>query len=1024
MHISEFSVRRYQFTIVAFLMLAAVGVASIFSIPKTEDPAIVAPSYMIFAVYPGASPADMERLVVDKIEERLKELEAIKTIKSDVQDGVAFTMIEFFYGENADTKYQEVIRQVNIAKADLPADIMRLDIERATTSGVIIMQLALVSDQASYKDLGDYGEILKKRLEAVPSVKNAAYWAAPDQQVRIMLDPEKCVERGISVEQVIGTIQAANVNIPAGSVDVGSRKYNIKSCGQFTSIDQIRNTVISSGPSGIVRLRDVAAVFLQDADQNYIGRFNGKRAIFVTATQKDNQQIFKTFETLNVKTADFEKTLPSTIKLERGFDQSRNVGKRVGGLTEDLILAILLVLVTLLPLGTRASIIVMISIPLSLAIGITLLNYTGYSINQASIAGFVIALGLLVDDSIVIVENIARFIRNGYKPIEAAIAATKQIGPAVIGTTATLLFAFVPLLFLPGVPGQFIRSLPIAVVYAVLASLLVAFTVIPFLSSRVLREEKHFEGNAIYRFTMKWIHQLYRPVLRLALHWRWMTISLAALMVIGSLMLVPHVGFSLFPKAGIPQFLVSVNLPEGSSLQETDRIVRIVERELDKTGQVKYYFSNVGKGNPPVYYNIVAKNERNNLGEVLAEFNEYDIEKSPKMLDSLRSVFNCVPGCRIVVQEFEQGPGFDAPIAIRLIGDNLDSLSRAAEIIEQTMEQTEGTMYVDNPIRVNRQDLRVVVDREQAGMYGVLPAEIDKTVRFAVAGLSGGKYRTKEGKEYDINISLPQGKKQSLDALDRTYVSSMSGAQVPLRQLGSVAFETSPTVIRHYNRQRSITVTSFTKTGYNTDKVTKTILAKIDKINLPAGIRYMPSGEIESREESFGGMGTAVIVALFGIFAILVLEFGTFKSTLIVLSVIPLGIVGGILALLFTGNTLSFMASIGFVALIGIEVKNSILLVDFTNQLREKGVGLDEAIQQAGEIRFFPILLTTLTALGGLLPLAIQNSPMYSPLAWVIIGGLITSTILTRIVTPVIYKTFAPDIQIYRGESHEGQVTK
>jgi multidrug efflux pump subunit AcrB len=328
-----------------------------------------------------------------------------------------------------------------------------------------------------------------------------------------------------------------------------------------------------------------------------------------------------------------------------------------------------------------------------------------------------------------------------------------------------------------------------------------------------------------------------------------------------------------------------------------------------------------------------------------------------------------------------------------------------------------GTLYVNDPIRVFRTDLRVVVDRQKAGLLGVPTAEIDRTVRLALAGIEAGKIRDgKDDRSVTVRLPTPagdgraNGSRQALDALNSVYVPSVTGALVPLRSLASVRFEASPPVIQHYDAERSVTVTSFVQTGYNTDKLTHQIMDSITKMGLPPGYHFNEGGEIESRRESFGGLGSAVIVTIFGMLGILILEFRTFKSTLIVAAVMPLGVVGGILALFLSGNSLSFMAMVGFVALMGIEIKNSILLVDFTNQMRAAGAGLDEAIEKAGEVRFLPIVLTTLTAIGGLLPLALQGSGLYSPLAWVIIGGLISSTLLARLVTPVMYKLLAPTI--------------
>ncbi len=1010
MKITEFSVRRYQFTIVTFLMMVALGVTSLMNIPMAEDPSLNVPSYVVAAVYPGASPIDMEHLVAEKIESALKELDDLKTIKTDVEDGVCVVNVEFYFGSDPDAKYNDVLRQVNAVRNDLPAGLQRLDVTRITTSDVNIAQVALVSEHASYQHLDECADQLKKRLEIIPGVKRSSSWAIPEREVGVALDLQKLSRTGVPLNQVLGIVQASNVNIPGGSVDIGRRKFNITSGGEYESVEQVAQTIIGAGPAGVVRLADVATVELRDAELSYYGRYNGQRAVFVTASQKEHQQIFRTSAEVDATLKEFAATLPPGITLERGFDQSKNVAARLNGLSKDLILAIGLVLLTLLPLGTRASVVVMISIPLSLAMGFALLYLTGFSLNQLSIAGAVVALGLLVDDSIVVTENIARFIRNGRKPVEAAIDATKQIGVAVLGTTATLIFAFVPLLFLPGAPGEYIRSLPASVIFTVIASLVVAFTIIPFLASRLLRSEEDPEGNRIYRVTMGWIHRTYRPVLEGALKHPWRTIGIASALFLGSLALLPVVGFSLFPKAGIPQFHVTVKTPEGSSLTETEQATLFVERILRSRCDLQYVFTNIGGGNPQVYYNVARQRERATVGHVFAELSHFDPGTTPSLFDSLRAVFASYPNAVIQLKEFENGPPLDAPIAIRVLGENLDTLRLLAGRVERLLEETPGTQYIDNPLKVMKTDVRIAVDRDRAGMVGVQTAEIDRTVRLAVAGLQTGSFRTREGDEYPIVIRSPRNKRQSMDALDRISVGSATGAQVPLRQLGVVTFESSPGSITRYNKERSITVTAYTRTGYNTDRVTKDVLARLEKERFPSGYRTMAAGEIESRQESFGGMGTAITVAIFAIFAILVLEFGTFRSTLIVLSVIPLGVIGGILALLFTGNTLSFTAIIGFVALVGIEVKNSILLVDFTNQLREEGMDVDRAIAQAGEIRFFPILLTTMTALGGLLPLALQDSALYSPLAWVIIGGLVTSTILTRVVTPVMYKVFAPAV--------------
>jgi multidrug efflux pump subunit AcrB len=1022
MNLAAFSVRRWQFTVVVFGMLAALGGSSLLSIPKAEDPTFPYPNFAIAVVYPGAVPTDLEKLVVDPIEAKLKALDEVKTLKAEMSDGLAVLNIEFNAGTDPDRKYDDVLRELNALRPTLPGDLQSIEVKKFNASNVNILQVALVSDTAPSLTLQELADRLKKRLDTAPGTKDATRWASPAQEVRVSLDLERLAAVGLTPPQVVSAIRATNSNIPAGSVDVGQRKFNVKTTGDYASIAQVEDTVVAARGEALVRLRDVAQVELRDSEATHLGRFNGRRAVFVTVAQRDGQNIFQVRQRLEKQLEAFRKELPTSVQLETGFDQARNVSHRLDGFLSDFGLAIALVLLTLLPLGWRAAVVVMISIPLSLAIGVAALHLTGFSINQLSIVGFVIALGLLVDDSIVVVENITRFLREGYSRREAAVEATRQIAVSVLGCTATLIFAFLPLLFLPGAPGLFIRSMPVAVVFTVLASLFVSLTIIPFLASLMLRKEEHPDGNWFLRALNRVVDVSYRRVLHGALARPWLTVGVAVTLFVGSVALVPVIGFSLFPKAGLPQFRVTVETPDGSNLGTTDRAVAFVEKQLAGRPEIRAVMANVGQGNPRIYYNVAQTNQKSNTAEVFVTTADLHPPEMARLVSELRGRFARYPGAKIELKEFENGPPLDAPVALRVIGERFDVLEPLAAEVEKLLQETPGTTYVRNPSTDRKADLRVAIDREKAGLQGVALADLDRSVRMGLAGIEVGRYRDERqvDEAYKINVMLPRkDERPTLDALDRVYVPSALGGQVPLAQLSHLELEGSPTTINHYNKERSITLTADVLPGYNTDKVTRAVLAKAAGMKLPSGYRIVPAGEYESRQESFGGLGSAIIVAAFGVLAVLVLEFRTFRSTAIVASVIPLGIIGGVLALALTGNTLSFTAAIGFIALIGIEVKNSILLVDFTNQLRAKGMGLREAIEQAGKLRFIPILLTTATALGGLLPLALENSALYSPLAWVIIGGLLSSTMLTRLVTPVVYELLAPEVALEAGASVE-----
>jgi multidrug efflux pump subunit AcrB len=1010
MKITELAVKNYQFTLVVFLLLIAIGIFSFISIPQSEDPEFSIPIIPVFAIYPGASPIDIEQLVVDKVEKSLNELDDIKSIKSTIKDGVASVVIEFSANSDPEKKFDEVSRQINSVRSSMPQDLYSLEAIKVSAGNTNIIQSAIVSENYSYADLKKYAEDIRDQIAAIPAIKKAEAIAFPERELRIAVDLPKLSQLRLSLTQVMSAIQSENANIPGGSVELGPKKFNVKTSGSLKSLDEVEHTIVGSNQGQLVYLKDIATVTWNYEDMRYFARYNGKRAVILIASMKHMQNIHDTRDQIYEKFDAFEKKLPAGIKLERGFDQAENVSNKLGRLQFDFTFAILLVLITLLPLGIRASGIVMVSIPLSVMIGLTGLYFTGFSINQLSIVGSVIALGLLVDDSIVVVENISRWIREGHKPFEAAIKATRQIGPAVLGCTATLIFAFLPLMFLPGMAGKYMMVLPVSVVYIVLGSLFVALTIIPFISSLFLKGDVDPHGNRVLQAFNKGIDFTYARALKWSLMNPAKTLILATVFFGITFALVPLIGFSLFPKAGMRQFFITVETPKGSTIWETDKAVRYVESVVSKKTEINYYMSNIGKGNPMIYYNTFQKSEQSNLGELLCETTLSKQPEITKFLDQLRDSLNQYVNAKIYVYEFENGSPVDAPIALRIVGDDLDTIQSLANRIEDIMKLTHGTTYTKNPLSESLTDIKINVNSAKAGIFGVPAVEIDRTVRLALAGMSVGKFRNTDGNEYNINVRLPKDKANTVETLGNIYVSALTGAQIPLSQLSAIGFESSPTLIQHYNKERSVTLTSFVKTGYNTDLVTREILAKVALLNMPDGFRVVPSGEIESRKESFAGIGSAILVAIFGIFAILILEFRTFRSTLIVLSVIPLGIMGGILMLFFTGYTLSFSAAVGFVALVGIEIKNSILLVDFTNQLRRQGVQLNEAIIRAGEIRFLPVLLTTMTAIGGLMPIALSKSGMYSPLAWVIIGGLITSTLLARLVTPVMYKLIPPEV--------------
>ncbi len=1012
MKLLEYAVKFPQMTMLFAAMLVLIGVSTIINMPRSEDPELSAPDFPIVVVYPGASPEDLEELVVDPIEQEVSSLENIKHIRTTIRDGLAVIDVVYQHGVDVDEKYQEVIREVNNMRNELPAEIYSIDIQKWLPSNVNVIQAALISENASFDMMKEYSENFEEELEKLPMLKNVDIYGLPDKIIRVELKLDKIGQMHIPLNAVLGSIQSEAVNIPGGSADAGTQTFNIQTNGSYENIDEIKNTIVYSVNGKNILLRDIANVYFDFEKPKYVTRLNSHRCVFVAAALKPNENITAAQKIYSPVINNFKATLPSNIDLVQNFDQADNVNNRLSGLGIDFMIAIALVSITLLPLGYRAAIIVMISIPLSLSMGVTLINLLGINLNQLSIVGFVVALGLLVDDSIVVVENIERWLREGHSRLEAVLKGTRQIALAVVGCTLALIIAFFPLVLLPGASGDFIRSLPAAVITSVLSSMVVSLTIIPFLSSILLREEKNPEGNIFLRGLKKVISGSYSVVLNKALNRPIVTTIIAGAIFAASLMLFPVIGFSLFPPSEKPQFLIDITTPPQSNLDYTDFIAKKIELELRNYPDIKYFASNVGRGNPQIYYNVLQKNEQHNFAQLFVQLDEHTKRsRKAEIIEELRKKWTPFTGAKIEVKNFEQGPPVIAPVEVRMFGDNLDSLRMLSSRVEDMLKNTEGTIYIENPLRTLKSDIQVDINKDKAGMLSVSTGDINKTVRLAAAGFNLGKMTDADGNDYDILVTKEKNNLRSLDAFDNLFVNNYRGTAIPLNQLSTLKLKSSPSIINHRDKIRTVSVSAFVKEGYLNDNVINVVKAKMDNLNLPPGYAFEMGGEIEQREESFGGLTNIIIATIFMFIAVLLLEFKTFKSTLIVLSVIPLGIVGAVLALLLTGNSLSFVAVIGLIALAGIEVKNTILLVDFTNQLREEGRTLDKAIREAGELRFLPIILTSLTAIGGLLPIALSDNPLISPLAIVIIGGLISSTILSRLVTPVIYKLIPPKIK-------------
>ncbi len=1009
MKLPKLAIENYQFVIILIGLALFMGINSYTSMPRSEDPNPKFPNYSIVAIYPGVGPEDLEELVVKPIEDALEEVADINKVETNIEEGLVVFRIEGQFGLDTEDLYDEILREVNNIRADLPDDLYSLDIEQFSPRlRVAVQQFAVYSENATYGELEDLADDFAYQLEKVKGVQNAEVRAFPEEEVRVSLDFQRMSAQNIDLKRVVGALQGENLNIPGGDIKASTKSFNIKSSGGYKSLDAIGNTIVSGQGEQLVKLADIATIEIDYADNLWKARYNGVKSVWVTITLKKDMNILQVAEGINAVKAEFDLIVPSNIQIDSAFEQAPAVKARINDFFLNLIQGIVLVgVVIFLFLGFRSSTIVMVVIPLSIIIAIAALDASGFALQQISIASLVIALGLLVDNGIVVVENIVRFRQEGHSLAEAAYKGTAEVGYAVISSTITTLLAFGPLAILNSGAGEFLRSLPVTVILVLTFSLILALTFTPIMASKVLKSGKRsktYNPGIINPYLEKVITRLYQPVLKWSLKRWYVIVPLSFLVFFGSFSLFPAIGVSFFPNADKPMLLIEVNTPDGTNLDETDRAVAFVENILNQSDYVTDYSSNTGHGNPQVYYNRVPKSYKKNHAQLMVNFKEWDPEQFYTTLAEFRQKFTAYPDAVISFSELKNGPPFEAPIAIKIIGEDLDTLKLLAADLEVMIAETEGTINVDNPLAQNKTNLKVNINRDKAGMIGLPISDVDLAVRASIAGLKVDDLTLDDGEEYELVVRIPFEDNPSIGDFEKVYLTTMTGAQLPLKQVANVQFEQAINEIQHYNFERNTAVTADVINPDNTTAITEDLITKLEAYDWPQGYEYHVAGEYESQQETFGDLGTLLIIAMLGIFAVLVLQFRSLVQPLVVFSAVPLAITGSLIALYVTGWSFSFFAFVGFISLIGIVVNNSIILVDYTNQLRAGGMAKMDAVLKATSTRFKPIILTTATTILGLLPLTVQASGIWSPLGWTIIGGMVSSTLLTLFIVPILYK--------------------
>ncbi|TMM45249.1 efflux RND transporter permease subunit [Colwellia ponticola] len=1014
MKLPKLAIANAQFTLTIFLLLVLVGVVSYLNMPRSEDPQFDLPVTLIEVVYPGASPSDIETLVVDPLEEEIADIENIKKIEAKIHNGAVRITIDFLYGTDAEAAFNKVKQAVSTVRPNLPEGIAELLVLKATPSSVAIMQLALWSEPTDYKTMELHAKLLEKRLETIASVRKASIWGYPRQIVAIDINLASLKYYGLALTDVTQVLQGRALNITPGFVDASTRRFNVKASGNFTQIDQIENTVISdsniASANGILKIKDIAQVNFADAEPSYLAYFDDTPAIFITVEQREKTNIFVLTDEINQEIEKFTQSLPNGVKLAKLFQQADSVHVRVNGFFDNLTQGLVIVgLMALLFLGLREALVVIIAIPISFLMAIGWLDFSGYGLQQMSIVGLIIALGLLVDNAIVVTESIHRENKLGNDINQAAAIGTTKVAWAIASGTITTMLAFLPMLMIQSNTGDFIRSMPVTVVLVLLASLLVALTLTPLLASKLLRviekgsEPKPAKIKTLQHYANKFAETRYSDTLTILMRYKLIVIAVSLILLVTMFSLFGQVGVSLFPKAEKPMLLINVTTPANSSLTYTDEVLQQVRQHVKQYDLVDNVALNIGNANPRIYYNEVPKRGMIRFGQALLVLKDYQYDEVTALVKKLRADFSDWQQAEITVKEFTQGPVTDQVIAIRLLSESLTDLEHVAHDLTTKMRTLPGVVNIDNPIGMANTELALTIDYQQAALSGVSIERLDKTISTLLSGTSIGQFNDINGEDYPIMI---RQKSPNVDSFSAIEIINNQGVAIPLEQLAAIELKKGDSDFFHYQKLRMAKVSADVETGYSVGEITQKLVEYLEQYDLPAGMNFTLGGEEESRQKTFAGLTQVMLITAMGIFAVLVLQFKSILQPVIIFSSIPFAMAGSIVGLYLTGLSFSMMAFVGLISLFGIVVNNAIILIDSTNVNLRLGLDKRDAILKASAVRFTPILLTTLTTIGGLIPLTLYGGSLWQPLGVVLISGLCVSALSSFLLVPILTELF------------------
>jgi hydrophobic/amphiphilic exporter-1 (mainly G- bacteria), HAE1 family len=1011
MNLANISIRRPVFATMLIAAFMVFGLVSYKKIGVDLIPNVEFPFVVITVTYPGTDPETMERDVGDKVEEAVNSLGGIRSLKSYNLESVTLVMLEFELDVKADIAIQDVREKVSRIQKDLPAGADPPIIEKFDPNSAPIMSVALSGDLPIRKLTHLADKTIKERLQRINGVGSVEIVGGRDREIQAFIDPDKLNGLGLTVQDVAQTIAGQNLEIPAGTFTSGSREITVKTKGQLVSAEDVANivlpTVNTSGDENAkptVRIRDVARVVDGVKEARSTSMLDGKFAVSLNIKKQTGANTVAVAEAVMREMEAMQPMLEREhAQLTLAMDTSGYIKRSIEDVGVDLILgaALTVAVIFLFLINGRATLISAIALPTSVIATFAFVYWMGFTFNNMTMLALSLAIGVLVDDAIVVMENIHRHLEMGKSSMVAASDATSEIFLAVVSMTSTILAVFVPVAIMKGIIGRFFLQFGLTVSFAVAMSLLVSFTLTPMMSSRLL--SAHNADNWLSHAVdagMGALERVYGKIIRWALSHRFITVSLAIVTFIGSGMLAVSMPKEFFPKEDRAQFNVDVELPTGTNLETTNGFVQSIADDLRKNAfGVIHTLATVGGG----------QQGQINKGTIQVKMTRSTARKvsQDQVMKWLRSRYTNMKPALVTVNEIGMfGGGNQQPIQVSIRGNDLNELANVSEAVQKELQKIKGFVDVDTTYRGGKPEIALQVDRERAAALGVPVASIATAIRSLMAGDAVSEL--KDGTDaYDIIVQLPESDRGRVESLSSLKVRGTSGQLVDLANVVKVTRSSGPTKIEHSSRQRQVTVLANLEDlpmGEAQKIVSKVLSEKVPK-HLDVGFEGM--GRI--MVESFGYMGEALMLAVILVYMILAAQFNSFIQPITIMVSLPLSVIGAFGALRLFNMSLSMYAFIGLIMLMGLVTKNAILIVDFADQIRERGTEMREALIQAGSLRLRPILMTTVSLLLGMLPVAMalgEGGEARAPMAMCVMGGMIASTMLTLVVVPVVYTLF------------------